>query len=287
MQQRIFQFLDRLSPLWLWVLSIVLCLSIWAVDRRIRIDLVFSIFYLLPVATMSWFLGWWQGLVTALLCTLFMLNADLHIQVDRDFVRLLPYWNAGVRLASFTIFSLLFFALRQSYEREYLLARRDGLTNLLNSRSFLEILASELQRARRQDYSLTLAYMDLDNFKQVNDHQGHAAGDQLLQVIAHTLLQQLRCTDYVARLGGDEFAILLVDTDEEQALLVLQRLHTQLQKCVYTQAPVISFSIGAVSCRQSDCSADELVNRADALMYQVKRAGKNAVVCQTLVPQLR
>lgn len=112
--------------------------------------------------------------------------------------------------------------------KEQELARIDPLTHVSNRRAFYELAEIEIVRARRNGCPLSVAYMDVDNFKFVNDDLGHATGDLVLVTIASTLRSELRASDIVARLGGDEFAILLPETDAESAQAVLDKLRARL-----------------------------------------------------------
>ena len=168
--------------------------------------------------------------------------------------------------------------LKLAYQREQQLAQTDSLTTLLNRRAFTKILAQEIMRSRRYGLAFTLAYLDVDNFKQVNDQLGHAEGDRLLKKIAHALIQEQRAGDYHSRLGGDEFAILLIQTNREQATPALQRLFAQLSGL---QLPTVSvgFSIGAVTFDATlPPSAEKALSAADKLMYAAKSKGKNQLV---------
>jgi diguanylate cyclase (GGDEF)-like protein len=137
--------------------------------------------------------------------------------------------------------------------------------------------AVELERSRRTARPLTVAYLDIDDFKRVNDAQGHARGDALLVTLASTLRGTTRSLDVVARLGGDEFGLLLVDTDGPTADLLLQRLRATLALAVAQYGWDVTFSLGAVTFLDPARSVDEMMGRADQLMYDAKRAGKNAV----------
>jgi diguanylate cyclase (GGDEF)-like protein len=120
-----------------------------------------------------------------------------------------------------------------------------------------------------------VAYLDLDNFKEVNDRFGHSRGDSLLRLVAATIRTNLRKTDMVARLGGDEFALLLPETGYEPAAAVLRKIHQlllgKMQRCGYP----VTCSIGAVTFLRPAESVEELIKRADACMYAAKRGGKD------------
>jgi diguanylate cyclase (GGDEF)-like protein len=180
---------------------------------------------------------------------------------------------------------------------ESTLARTDPLTTLFNRRGFDELAQRELSRARRNATTTTLLTFDIDNFKGVNDSQGHAAGDQLLRRVGAAIRETIRDIDVAARLGGDEFAILLPDNravPPERAVervrdMIVQRVgreHSQSQS--QSRSPV-TLSVGAITASPGDNQApavtsDELVHAADRLMYQVKSAGKNAIRHEELTP---
>lgn len=156
------------------------------------------------------------------------------------------------------------------------LARHDPLTGLANRRLFAERLDAALARARRSGLGLAVVWLDLDNFKRVNDKHGHAAGDSLLQAVARRLQASARETDLVARLGGDEFLVLLADLPlsgaEAAAAAVVERMVCSLAEPLVAQGAAlrVTASVG-ISLYPTDATcADELLAHADAAMYQSK-----------------
>jgi diguanylate cyclase (GGDEF)-like protein len=135
----------------------------------------------------------------------------------------------------------------------------------------------ELQRARRYRHPLTLLYIDADNFKIVNDQWGHQTGDQVLIRIARILKNHLRGTDITARLGGDEFVVLLPETASEAAQITARKLRTRLLEDLQRAGWPVTFSIGVLTFTTPPYTVDAMVTEADALMYAVKRSGKNAM----------
>jgi diguanylate cyclase (GGDEF)-like protein len=116
---------------------------------------------------------------------------------------------------------------------------------------------------------MSIAYVDLDGFKQVNDEQGHTAGDAVLQVVANELAHSVRASDLVARVGGDEFAVLLPETGAEDAIRVASRLQAGASAC-----DGVTASVGVVTAARPPASLEPLLARADGLMYEAKRRGK-------------
>jgi diguanylate cyclase (GGDEF)-like protein len=135
----------------------------------------------------------------------------------------------------------------------------------------------ELERARRHGRPLTLAFIDADDFKYVNDALGHAEGDALLITVAQTLRGSTRAVDAVARLGGDEFALLLPETDGDTARTLLHRLRATLGEAMERHGWRVGFSVGAATFVEPPASADLLMARADELMYEAKKTAKGSM----------
>jgi diguanylate cyclase (GGDEF)-like protein len=167
--------------------------------------------------------------------------------------------------------------LKSLLAKEYDLARIDPLTTVPNRRAFYEALDKERVRSLRYHRPLTVAYVDLDNFKKVNDSLGHAVGDELLVEVAAALKTNLRLTDYVGRLGGDEFAVLLPETDATGAKLVLHKLRLRLLEEMKSHSWQVTFSIGAATFLDPPDSLDMIIRVADETMYAIKAQGKNNV----------
>ncbi len=162
-------------------------------------------------------------------------------------------------------------------------ALTDGLTGLANRRHFDEMLQALAGQAMNSGAGLSLLMIDIDHFKRINDNWGHPVGDQVIQLVAATLLGNLRTTDFAARYGGEEFAVLLPDASSEGAALVGNRLREAFaRKRVVlreTREPigVVTVSVGVAAYLPGEKLAD-WVRRADAAMYAAKQAGRNRVV---------
>jgi diguanylate cyclase (GGDEF)-like protein len=162
---------------------------------------------------------------------------------------------------------------------------RDSLTGLLNHARFADRLALELERSRRTGSEATLAIIDLDHFKLVNDRHGHPAGDRVLRAMAHALTAGLRRTDIVGRYGGEEFAAILLDTAPDQAWRTIDQVRLSFSLIDFEAAgrPFrVSFSAGLAGSRRFP-SAESLVREADRALYEAKAAGRDRVA---LAPRL-
>lgn len=165
-------------------------------------------------------------------------------------------------------------------ERLIELARTDPLTGVANRRAFLESLGAELDRMRRHAHPVSVLMLDIDFFKQVNDQHGHAAGDQVLKIIANLLRGTVRTTDALGRLGGEEFAIATVEADGAAACELAERIRsavemTRIDTCKHMIKVTISIGVAVAHC---DDSADTVLSRADTALYAAKSSGRNRVV---------
>ena len=168
------------------------------------------------------------------------------------------------------------------YERLSHLALHDSLTGLVNRATLVDWLDRAIARLARHPGGLVIAFMDLNNFKEVNDAYGHACGDQVLVELASRLAAQKRPEDVVARFGGDEFVAIFADLSDplDAAPGMLTRLHSIVTEPVRVNDEVfqITLSIGIAIVRGPGCSSDEVLAQADAAMYAVKKTGKNSIV---------
>jgi diguanylate cyclase (GGDEF)-like protein len=156
-------------------------------------------------------------------------------------------------------------------------ARTDHLTGACNARSFRALALVEVERARRHRHELSLAYVDVDDFKAINDGLGHTEGDHVLLQMSHVMRSLVRRIDTVARLGGDEFVVLLPETSASQARVVVDRLRSELARLRTRDDGPVSCSIGLVTFVEAPRSLQELVDAADGLMYVAKTKGKDRV----------
>jgi diguanylate cyclase (GGDEF)-like protein len=185
-------------------------------------------------------------------------------------------WNAFINLVVGGTFIYIFAELRALYSHEINLSRRDPLTGLLNRRGFMEAVITETHRMVRHRRPLTIAYIDVDNFKLINDRYGHEAGDEFLTGLGRNMAARLRITDCLARVGGDEFAILLPETDEAAARRVLGEIHQALLRFSSGHNVAATVSVGSVTFA-SALEPDAMIAMADHAMYAIKHNGKNNV----------
>lgn len=258
------------------IIAIGVVFILGAIDYRTGFELSFSFFYLIPVTMAAWALGRQMGLTFSVLsATVWFISNLLSGQsISNTFVGV---WNTLIRFGFYAVVTALLAELRHALEEERVLANTDPLTGALNRRSFNEIAEKKMIIAEVNRRPYTMVYIDLDNFKTINDKLGHAIGDLVLKTVVDTIQNQIRNTDFLARLGGDEFAVLLTDLDQTHAKVIVQRLHSSLLDKMAANDWEITFSIGVLTVLSLPESADKLVSLTDALMYEVKGRGKNAI----------
>lgn len=164
--------------------------------------------------------------------------------------------------------------LRQKLVASQRLARIDSLTGLPNRQALIEAIQAELSRARRFHRPFSLALLDCDGFKQINDSQGHLAGDEVLRQIGQSLRQHTRQYDCAGRWGGDEFLVLLCEVSRDDVLAVAERLRAAMRHNVERSHPSLSFSLGLVTIHEAS-SWEECIQAVDQAMYSAKRQGRD------------
>lgn len=240
-----------------------------------------SVLYVIPIFLCSWFVGKRPGLYIATACG--ATNFVSVVAGVKGGEAGTIYWGITYDFCYFLLLSLMFSTLKEKLENERAMVRTDPLTKALSRRGFYELAEYEILRSSRYARPLTFAYLDLDNFKIVNDKLGHQAGDELLCDIADFIRNNSRKSDSLARLGGDEFAIILPETDLEAARMALEKLRTRLREEMERAAHPVSFSIGVVSRNRLFDNVDEIMKEADRLMYSIKSHGKNGIACRHAV----
>lgn len=256
---------------WL-VVSCLLLLLVGALDYVTGPELSFSLFYLIPIAVSSWGLRGNYGILMAFLSTILWLYIEVISTTSHQNI-FIHLWNAIIRLGFFLLPALLL----KSLEQERLHARIDFLTGAFNHRHFHEVLQGEVDRSARYNLTFTVAFIDTDNFKAVNDTFGHTFGDETLKTIVEVMKKNLRKTDTIARVGGDEFIILLPETGEQAAHTVIKNLCVKLKDEMLAKKCPITFSVGVLTLTAPNISTDQILNTSDKIMYLVKNSGKDNI----------
>jgi diguanylate cyclase (GGDEF)-like protein len=255
---------------------VALTLGVYWANHQTPSEIRLGILYFVPVLLVTWTegLAWGLGFAAA---TIGFREVVAWEQLPQGMPVLWRLVNAGTYVVVLGVAMAGLQRLRHTQIQLGRLATHDGLTNLMNGRTFAARLSQELERNRRYPRPLALLYLDLDNFKVINDSHGHQTGDAVLRLVADAMRSSVRQADIVGRLGGDEFAVLMPETDAPLADAAAHRLATGL-RTVFKGTPTVTASIGVVSCTTPEANTDELLRRADQAMYEAKRTGKDRVV---------
>jgi diguanylate cyclase (GGDEF)-like protein len=245
--------------------TIAFTLLLYLADTRVSTDIRLGMFYLVPVVIATWYEGaLWGGL--CVVATIVLRMALEVAQAGTPPVLAAVHQSTFVVVSGITMFG--FRRMRRTQDELQRMATHDHLTGALNAGAFARRVTEELQRNRRYRRPGALLYVDLDNFKGLNDTHGHQTGDALLRLAADALRQAVREVDVVGRLGGDEFAV---------ATAAAVRLGDGIRQA-FDGTPPVTASIGVVSFHETAATAESLLRTADQAMYEAKRAGKDRVV---------
>ncbi len=273
----ILKYLSRWSISKIYALAFFSLAVIGAADFIIGPEISTTLFYFLPIAISSWYGGRSFGIAVSFAAAFVWLMTD--IGSGREYAHAAIFiWNTLIRLGIFLFVSLLLSAFHDLLKSEKHAADTDPLTGALNVRGFREKLVCEYVRSTRSHKPFSLAFIDIDDFKEVNDTLGHGDGDILLCTVTDVMKYHLRRTDVLARLGGDEFAILFSETDEALVKAAFSHVHQCLMRTVAEHHWPVTFSVGVISYQTLPENPSHALRLADELMYIVKKSTKNDVI---------
>ena len=240
-----------------------------------------SVFLLVPVALVAWNVGLKSGLIVSALSASYLI-VDYLIHPFLFPHPWIVLWDTAVVILYFAVVCYVLAALKTELEKAYQKSKTDPLTGLLNSVTFLGAAEAERERSIRYRHPFTLCFLDLDNFKRVNDTHGHLMGDKLLRKVSAILKTEVRSSDIVGRIGGDEFVVLFPEAGPEAAKSLSLKLHRAVDEGIKEETPLVTLSMGVVTYFDIPEKIDDIVHHADLLMYEAKKSGKNIVRCKTI-----
>lgn len=255
--------------------GILVVTGVAALDWVTGPTLSVSLLYVLAVMAVTWCGPRRFGFLVAGLASAESIAAHV-VGTDPAETMMVALWNASTRLVVLAILVGLLGSLRHALVLQRHHATTDPLTGAINRRAFQFAAERERLRAQRQGTPLSVAYLDLDEFKTVNDRMGHRVGDELLVDFAAQVEATIRATDLFCRIGGDEFVVLFPDTDAQEAVAATSRIRTALAGCAIE--PPVTVSAGIATFRVAPQSVDELVDAADELMYRAKNLGRDTII---------
>jgi len=229
--------------------------------------------YFMPLLVAGWYLGRLGTAVFTVLTTAVWVSVlySIGIRLNGTQQWVISALATGV---GFLTVALLVGFLRSALDQAHALARTDPLTGLPNRRELTGSVARELALCKRGGRAATLASIDLNDFKLVNDKLGHQRGDEVLWVFAGILNRSIRASDSAARIGGDEFVIFMPDTNADQAAQLIDRIRQATESTPAFHSSGVTLSVGTYSEDPAASELSAMLVEADALMYDAKRRGK-------------
>ncbi len=259
-----------------WVLILATCAVGFAACYLSGPHLDYGSIFLLPSIVAGWYLGLTAGILAVGISAAAWVIAAVAAEPAP------PMWavivNAISRFAVFLMIVGLLARVRKLLERLGEQSRTDALTGIGNRRALLERGQHDMEAAMRNGSPTSLLFMDVDNFKVVNDRFGHATGDQVVREVGGTLAAIVRKTDFAARLGGDEFAVLLNGSNETSARLVAEEIREAVGALFRAKSWPLSLSIGIATAAGGTASFEGLLDASDRAMYSAKESGKDVIV---------
>jgi diguanylate cyclase (GGDEF)-like protein len=275
----------RVSPLAMLAVALPSVALVGVIDHLTG-PVAMSLLYYVPIVAVAWLSGLWPGVLVAASAGSSLLAVAI---LQAAHATPIIYWNSFTRAVTFAALGVAVSLLRKDRDKlhdlnerlqaslrtEAGLARTDALTGLPNGRSFREQLAHELARSQRDGTPIAVGYLDLDNFKRINDGFGHDAGDAVLRRAAAALSECVRDVDLAARIGGDEFVVALVSPGERACEMVGERILDKM-RAIAREFPEAGFgaTIGFAWFEKPPADVEVLLKQADDVMYDVKATGK-------------
>jgi diguanylate cyclase (GGDEF)-like protein len=270
------EWLSRRNAIFFLISGLFLVVVLGIIDKITGSEISFSIFYLIPIIFVTWFSDRWVGIFVSGASAIAWLMADLMAgQIYSLWI--IPYWNSIMRFGIFLVNVYILSRLKGALELEKMLSRIDSLTGIANGKYFIELVNSELIRSNKNNLPFTIAFMDLDDLKTVNDRFGHNEGDIVLLTVASIIRNNIGTIDTVGRLGGDEFAILFPEMGAEKSQGIIPKIHKSLLDAMLENKWGITISMGVGTFKGPNFNAEEILRLTESLMYSVKNAGKSGI----------
>lgn len=274
-----FKSIDMGWKWFVWALSLVLMTFFfwWVAYYPGHEANLFSL-NILPIMLASWRLGLGFGLTLSITASLLGISTEAAQNIGASL--LLLSTTTITRIGSLSLLAYSGWKIQTLTELFLSSSLHDPLTHLFNRRGFFYQGELELERMARGHQTMSLVYLDIDNFKAINDTQGHDQGDKLLQYVSEFLQETIRKIDVLARLGGDEFAIILPSTNGKGALTLCRNIQEKLREIFSEKKIPISLSIGIATFKhtQKPLTFSKAIQYTDDLMYEVKNAHKDGLL---------
>lgn len=271
--------LENRAPKTIRELSFFMIIALAIVQFGVGVNINIAPFYIFPLLFSSWYGSKKGGVFLAVFSVILLTIVEVIVSENSiDTFELILF--ATPYLIAYPLSVVLITNFRTVHQVEIVAADTDKLTGAHSVRSFYAELAGEILRSKRYGHVFSLAYIDIDNFKKINDSRGHSEGDKLLKEVANCLRESLRATDIIARLGGDEYACLFPVTNQEEVKAAFDKASGLLKEKMKKHEWKVSFSVGVISFENTPNDIKKTIEIADRLMYSVKNNNKGNIAYQ-------
>lgn len=258
------------------LMVVIAAIAFLVANRNLNFGLAWA--YVVPVFIM-FLMGHKKGLILSSIYYFFVafeicIHYDLWVKEGLNWIFLSRFIITNFILTFIAFISE--FSFSKINEKNYELSITDALTNVNNRRNLDSILDKEIRLQKRTNLPFCICLLDIDDFKILNDTQGHLKGDIVLKEVANIIKSSIRITDEVGRWGGEEFCILLPNTDLSHALVLIERVRKNIENFNFSIQVLVTCSFGIAKMKDGD-TTDKLIQRADIAMYQAKNTGKNKI----------
>jgi len=268
----------RKETYFLEVLSVALVVLIGFYDYWVGSEVSVTLFYLLPILISAWFGKKWSGYGIALASVAACAIANWHFQ---EYLSVgLLFWNIAMRTVIFLFFAYFIIQIKRKVLElnldSALAPRIDPLTKIFNSRTFYEIVETEMKKLQRYKRPIAIAYMDINNFKTINNTFGNTTGDHLLFTVAQEMSKNIRASDVIARIGGDEFVFLMPEAEINGVRVFVAKIQGILAKTAEENGWPVTFSFGATLFLKPPYNVNEMIKIPEDQMRLAKNAENNS-----------
>lgn len=271
--------IDSFKKILFFIISLIISFGLFYIDIKLQTyDITLLLPYIILVSFTTLFIGNKTGLFFSILTLLMWFSSKTNLFTT---LSLIIYINLMIKSIFVFLQYLLIIYIKKLYFKVEALSLLDELTGLNNRRGFFHLTQYEIIKKKRTKEIISLLFIDIDNFKKINDMKGHKEGDKVLKELSEVIKKTTRTLDISARVGGDEFCVFLPNVDQNIIKKIAKRIIEGFDgSSIRNQWPT-SLSIGGFTAK-NNIELEELIKRSDDLMYKAKKGGKNRIEYDSL-----
>jgi diguanylate cyclase (GGDEF)-like protein len=270
---------NRILKFLIFAAGILFFIPVGFLDYYTGFDISILLFYLIPVCLTAYFSGFRPGLSTVIIGSA-VWTVIYSLTNHTAVLSSVFYWNSALTFCIMLLNCFLSYYLNKKIRKEKEGQQKDYMTGLPNRMAFLEMIEHEIVRSKRYSHALTVAYIDIDNIKQLNAAFGIQMGDSILKISSKTIKDNVRVSDFVSRIDDHTFAAVFPETKDDASVPIINKIRNLLAeiKLVKENPFDITFSVGCITFETIPENLDELINKMNGIMDSIKQSGKNSIL---------